>query len=66
MEEVGIWRMRTTSGHLYLEYCQYRSVVILELVRRFLFNVRRYNCFKNDVKYIRSDLDRTNVMMTSI
>ena len=31
--------MRTTSGHLYLEYCQYRSVVILELLRRILFNV---------------------------
>jgi hypothetical protein len=39
MEEVGIWRMRTTSGHLYLEYCQYRSVVILELLRRILFHV---------------------------
>ena len=31
--------MRTTSGHLYLEYCQYRGVVILELLRRILFNV---------------------------
>lgn len=45
VDDVGIGHMRTNSGHLYLEDCQYRSVVILELMRRILYAVRRYNCF---------------------